>query len=144
MIDLTKLTLFSKNNSFKNASNPKGNLVVPASIGAGVIYTNSISFTIASGVDFISTFGYFTSYSDRIFAGPPLNVYRDRWNEVSQIQDVFVYSSSGVLAGQILMTISGNTITITLRISRQGFGAVTITHPTGVIPISLVTYSMSS
>lgn len=143
-IDLSKLIMISKNNAFKNAENPKGNLIVPASIGAGAIYTNSLVFTIPTGVDFQTAFGFFTSYSNRLFAGTPLTTYQDRWYDISQIQDLFFISSSGVLSGQLLMNISGNTITITLRISRQGFGAVTITHPTGIVPISLVTYSMAS
>lgn len=144
MIDLAKLIMISKNNSFKNNDNFKANLIVPASIGAGVIYTNSQTFTIPTGVDFQTAFGFFTSYSNRLFLGPPLTTYQDRWYDISQIQDLFFISSGGVISGQILMNISGNTVTLTLRISRQGFGAVTLTHPTGIIPISLVTYSMSA
>lgn len=143
-VDLTKLIMISKNNSFKNNGVNRDNLVVPASIGAGSIYTNTVTFTIPTGVDFQAAFAFFTSYSARIFAGTPFTTYQDRWYDISQIEDIFFVSSAGVISGQFLLSVSGKTITITLRISRQGLGAVTITHPTGVIPVSLVAYSMAS
>ena len=143
MADLTKLTLYSKNNSFKNENVNRGTLIVPASIAAGAIYTNTVSFNIPTGVDFQSGFGYFTSYSARVFAGLPFTTYQDRWYEISQVQDIFFISSGGIIAGQILTVVSGETVSYTLRISRQGLSAVTLTHP-GTIPISIVAYSMAS
>lgn len=143
-VDLTKLIMISTNNSFKNNGVNRGSLVIPASIGAGAIYTNTATFNIPTGVDFQAIFGYFTSYSARIFAGPVFNTYQDRWYDASQVQDIFIISSAGVLQGQVITTINGNTITVTLRISRMGFGAVTITHGTYAIPISIVAYSMAS
>lgn len=143
-IDLNKLIMISKNNSFKNNGVNRGNLVIPASVGAGSVYTNTLSFNIPTGVDFQVAFGYFTSYSARIFAGPSFTTYQDRWYDVSQIQDLFFVTSAGVVNGQILISISGNTINATLRISRQGMSAITISHPTNIIPISIVAYSMAS
>lgn len=140
---LDKLILISKNNAFKNDDVFRGTLVIPASVGAGAIYTNSVSFTIPEGVDFQSAFGYFTNYSVRLFQGPPFTSYTDRWWDLNQIQDVFLVTSAGVINGQIIQTVSGSVVTITLRISRQGFSAVTITS-SGSIPISLVAYSLAT
>lgn len=140
---LDKLILISKNNAFKNDDVFRGSLVIPASVGAGSIYTNSVSFTIPDGVDFQSAFGYFTNYSLRIFQGTPFTTYVDRWWDLNQIQDVFLITSAGVITGQIIQVVTGGIVTITLRISRQGTSAVTITS-SGSIPISLVAYSLAT
>jgi hypothetical protein len=143
-VDLNKLIMISTNNSFKNNGVNRGTLVIPASVAAGAIYTNTATFNIPTGVDFQAAFGFFTSYSARIFAGPAFTTYQDRWYDVSQVQDVFFVTSAGVVSGQLITNINGNTITVTLRISRQGSSAITITHGTYAIPISIIAYSMAS
>lgn len=138
-IDLTKLSMISKNNAFKNENNYTGSLVVPASISAGAIYTNTLTFTIPNGIEFMTSFGYFTNYSNRLFTGPSFTTYENKWYQITQCQDLYFISSAGVIQGQIIQKVTGNTIEITLRISRQGMSAVTMTH-SGTIPISLVSY----
>lgn len=140
---LSKLTMISKNNAFKNNGVLRDTLIVPGSIGAGVIYTNTVTFNISDDVDFFAAFANFTNYSTRLFAGPPFTSYDNKWWDLNQVQNVFMISSAGVINGTIIMTVSGSTVTLTLRISRQGTTAVTITSG-GNIPVSVITYSLAT
>lgn len=140
---LERLIMISKNNAFKNDGVLRDTLIVPASVGAGAIYTNSVTFSIPDGVDFYSAFAYFTNYSTRLFAGPPFTSYNNQWWDLNQVQQVFFSSSAGVISGTIYMTVDSNRIIVTLRISRQATTAVTI-NTGGNIPVSIIPYSLAT
>lgn len=141
-VDLDKLMLHSSYNSFKNNTVQRGNLVIPASVGAGSVYTNTISFTLSNVAAFIQAYSYATDYGDYFLYLD--SAYHDAWRVINENADYLLRSSSGLLSYTIKMQIVGNVVSFTMRLSRAGFGAVTITHDTYVIPVTFIDYQLAN
>jgi hypothetical protein len=141
-VDLDKLALHSSYNSFKNNSVQRNNLVIPASVGAGSVYTNTVSFTLTNPAAFIQGYSYATDYGDYFLYLD--SAYHDAWRVVNENADYLLRSSSGLLSYTIKMQIVGNVVSFTMRLSRAGFGAVTIFHDTYLIPITFIDYQLAN
>ena len=141
-VDLDKLMLHSSYNTFKNISVQRGNLAIPASVGAGVVYTDTVTFNLQEAAAFMQGYSYATDYGD--YFNYLDSRYHDNWRNVHTNNDYMLLSSSGLLSYTIRMQLSGSTATFTLRLSRAGFGAVTITHPTYLVPINFIDYKLTN
>jgi len=141
-VDLDKLMLHSSYNSFKNSAVNRGNLALPTSIAAGDTWISTVTFTLAQAAVFMQGYSFATDYGD--YFNYLDSQYHNAWRVMNENSDYLVFSSSGLLVYTINMTLSGSSVTFTLRLSRLGFGAVTINHPTYLIPITLIDYRLAN
>lgn len=141
-IDVDKLDFISKLNSFKNLSVLRGELDLPASVGAGTVYVDTLEFTLQEQASFVQAYINATAYDD--YFQYLDSKYHDHYMPVNNNVDFLVFSSSGLLNYDIYMKIFENKVTFSLRLSRMGFGAVTINHPTYKVPITFVEYRLAN
>lgn len=148
MVNIDNFILTTDCNSFKSNGVTKGNLIIPTSIDAGTKYTYDVIVPINddnSSPHFSNVFVYATDYADNFDYFPAIGVYRDRWNDARSLSSgVTILSSAGLLNGYIIVKSTNNSIYVTLSISRIGMSAVTITHPTYLMPVSIVDYNLSN
>lgn len=142
MPDLDKLAFHSAYNTFKNSSVLRDELDLPASVAAGAVYVDEVTFTLAEAASFIQAYVKTTDYSD--YFQYLDSQYHDSYRNINQNTDHLVFSSGGLLNYDIYMKINANKVTFSLRLSRQGFGAVTINHPTYKVPITFVEYRLTN
>lgn len=143
-VNLDKLMLHSAYNTFKNISVQRGQLTLPPSVGAGVVYTDTITFDLSEEIAFLQAYSFATDYADYFnYLDSHLH---DNWRVVNTNNDYLVFSSSGLLSYTINMSLdfTARTVTFTLRLSRMGFGAVTINHNTYKVPITFVDYRLTN
>ena len=141
-VDLDKLMLHSSYNTFKNIDVQKDTLAIPASVGAGSIYTDSVTFNLQETAVFMQGYSYATDYGD--YFNYLDSAYHDEWRNVHTNNDYMVLSSSGLLTYTIKLELTATSAIFTLRLSRQGFGAVTINHPTYLVPIAFIDYRLTN
>lgn len=141
-VDLDKLMLHSSYNTFKNIDVQKDTLALPTAVGAGSIYTDSVTFSLAETAAFIQGYSYATDYGD--YFNYLDSGYHDEWRNVHTNNDYMVLSSSGLLTYTIKLELTATSAIFTLRLSRQGFGAVTINHPTYLVPIAFIDYRLTN
>lgn len=141
-VDLDKLMLHSSYNTFKNINVQKDYLAIPASVGAGSIYTDSVTFNLEESVAFMQGYSYATDYGD--YFNYLDSQYHDEWRNVHTNNDYLVFSSSGILNPTIKLELTATSAIFTFRLSRQGFGAVTINHPTYLVPIAFIDYRLTN
>lgn len=140
--DLDKLAFHSAYNSLKNTDVKRGELDLPASVGAGSIYVDEVTFELEEVASFVQAYVKTTDYSD--YFQYLDSSYHDSYRNINQNTDHLVFSSGGLLNYDIYMKVAGNQVTFSLRLSRQGFGAVTIDHPTYKVPITFVEYRLTN
>lgn len=141
-VDLDKLMLHSSYNTFKNIDVQKNTLDLPTAVGAGSIYTDSVTFSLAETAVFMQGYSYATDYGD--YFNYLDSQYHDEWRNVHTNNDYMVLSSSGLLTYTIKLELTTTSAIFTLRLSRQGFGAVTINHPTYLVPIAFIDYRLTN
>lgn len=143
-VDLDKLMLHTAYNTFKNLSVQRDELDLPASVGAGVVYTDSVVFNLTEDIAFLQAYSYATDYGDYFTYLD--SAYHDFYRLINNNSDYMVLSSSGLLVYTINMVLdtANRRVTFTLTLSRQGFGAVTINHPTYKVPITFVDYRLTN
>lgn len=143
-VDLDKLMLHTAYNTFKNINVQRGELIIPASIGAGVNYTHTISFDLTEDIAFLQAYSYATDYGD-YFNFLDSN-YHDFYRLINNNRDYLLFSSSGLLFFTINMQLDtlNKKVYFTFRCSRQGFGAVTIRHTDYRVPVTFVDYRLTN
>mgnify|MGYP000966254426 CR=1 FL=1 len=141
-VDLDKLMLHSSYNTFKNIDVQKDTLDLPTAVGAGSIYTDSVTFSLAETAAFMQGYSYATDYGD--YFNYLDSQYHDEWRNVHTNNDYMVLSSSGLLTYTIKLELTATSAIFTLRLSREGFGAVTINHPTYLVPIAFIDYRLTN
>lgn len=143
-VDLDKLMLHTAYNTFKNLSIQRGELDLPPSVGAGVVYTDTVTFDLTEEIAFLQAYSYATDYGD--YFNYLDSQYHDAYRLINNNYDYMVLSSSGLLTYTINMVLDtlNKKVTFTLTLSRQGFGAVTINHPTLKVPVTFVDYRLTN
>jgi len=141
-VDLDKLMLHSSYNTFKNIDVQKNTLDLPTAVGAGSIYTDTVTFSLQETAVFMQGYSYATDYGD--YFNYLDSQYHDEWRNVHTNNDYMVLSSSGLLTYTIKLELTTTSAIFTLRLSRQGFGAVTINHPTYLVPIAFIDYRLTN
>ena len=141
-VDLDKLMLHSSYNTFKNIDVQKNTLDLPTSVGAGSIYTDSVTFNLQETAVFMQGYSFATDYGD--YFNYLDSQYHDEWRNVHTNNDYMVLSSSGLLTYTIKLELTATSAIFTLRLSRQGFGAVTINHPTYLVSIAFIDYRLTN
>ena len=144
MINLDLLMLHSSYNTFKNINVQRGELVIPSSLSAGQYYTNSVTFDLTEEIAFLQAYSKATDYGDYFTYLD--STYHDFWRVINNNYDYMLLSSSGLLFFNIYMLLDtvNKKVTFTLVLSRVGFGAVTINHPTYRVPITFVDYRLTN
>lgn len=143
-VDLDKLLLHSAYNTFKNLNVQRDALDLPTAVGAGVVYTDSVTFALTEDIAFLQAYSFATDYGD--YFNYLDSQYHDFYRLINNNFDYMVLSSSGLLTYTINMFLDteNRRVTFTLTLSRQGFGAVTINHNTYKVPITFVDYRLTN
>lgn len=143
-VNLDKLLLHSSYNTFKNLSVQRDELVLPTSMSAGEYYTDTVTFDLTEDIAFLQAYSYATDYGDYFSFLDGL--YHDQWRVINNNNDYMILSSSGLLTAKIFMKLdtTNRQVTFTFVLSRVGFGAVDIRHPTYRIPVTFVDYRLTN
>lgn len=141
-VDLDKLMLHSSYNTYKNNSVQRGNLSLPTSLGAGLTWTSTVSFTLSRASAFIQAYSYATDYGDYFLYLD--SAYHDAWRVINQNNDYLLFSSGGLQYFNINMSIVGTTVTFTLIHKNISAGTLTYTHPTYLVPVTFIDYSLTN
>lgn len=142
--NLDKLLLHSAYNTFKNLSVQRDELDLPTSMSAGQYYTDTVTFQLTEAIAFLQAYSFATDYGD--YFSFLDSQYHNQWRTINNNNDYMILSSSGLLFFNIYMFLDTTNlrVTFTLVLSRVGFGAVTINHPTYKVPITFVDYRLTN
>jgi len=139
---LQKLVLHTAYNSFKNVSIHRGNLAIPATLNSGAVQTNSISFTLTENALFTMAYMYTSDYSQYFqFLD---SAYHDAWRQINNNNDNLIFTSAGLYYYDVKMSLSGNIVTFTLIAPRSTSGTPTVNHPTYLVPVTFVEYTLAN
>lgn len=142
--NLDKLLLHTTYNTFKNLNVQRDQLDLPPSVGAGVVYTDTVTFQLTEDIAFLQAYSFATDYGD--YFNYLDSQYHNGWRLINNNADYLVFSSGGLLFYTVNMFLDtvNRQVTFTLTLSRQGFGAVTINHDTYKVPITFVDYRLTN
>lgn len=143
--DITKLIMTSDHNAFKNESVQRNNLAIPTSIPASSSVTNSVQFTLSEAANFIQAYIYATDYGD--YFNFLDSAYHDGWRAInnsvaSGSGDYLIFTSGGLYDYAVRIRINGNIVTATAYFRNISGSPITITHPTYLIPITFIEYTL--
>lgn len=143
--DITKLIMTSDKNAFKNQSVQRGNIPIPASIPANSQLTTSIEFTLAETANFIQAYIYATDYGD--YFNFLDSVYHDAWRSINNSTasgsgDYLIFTSGGLYDYGVRIRLNGNKVTATAYFRNISGSTITINHPTLLIPITFIEYTL--
>lgn len=143
--DITKLIMTSDRNAFKNESVQRNNLIIPNSIPASSTVTNSVQFTLSEAANFIQAYIYATDYGD--YFNFLDSQYHDGWRSINNSTasgsgDYLLFTSGGLYDFAVRISINGNIVTATASFRNISGGTITINHPTKLIPITFIEYTL--
>lgn len=143
--DVTKLILTSDLNAFKNRSVQRGNIPIPTSIAAGARVVNSITFTLSENANFIQAYIYATDYGD--YFNFLDSKYHDGWRSINNSAasgsgEYLIFTSGGLYDYAVRISINGNVVTATASFRNISGGTITINHPTYLVPITFIEYTL--
>lgn len=143
--DITKLIMTSDKNTFKNESVQRGNIPIPASIPASSQVTNSIEFTLNEAANFIQVYVYATDYGD--YFNYLDSKYHDGWRPINNSTasgsgEYLLFTSGGLYDFGVRIRINGRKVTATAYFRNISGGTITINHPTLLVPITFIEYTL--
>jgi hypothetical protein len=141
--DITKLILSSDHNAFKNASVQRGTIPIPTSIAASTRVTNTITFTLSESANFIQAYVFASDYGDYFNFGD--SKYHDNWrsiNNSSGTSEYLIFTSGGLYNYSIRISLNGNVVTVTASFRNISGGTITINHPSYLVPITFIEYTL--
>lgn len=143
-VDLDKLMFHTSYNTMKNLNVQKDYLDIPASVGAGVLYTDTVTFNLTEQIAFLQAYVFATDYGD--YFSFLDGTYHDQWRTVNNNNDYLILSDAGLISYNIRMSLDVGSLTVSfvLSISRVGFGAINIRHNTFRVPITFVDYRLTN
>lgn len=142
--DITKLIVSSDHNAFKNQSVQRGNLSLPTSIPASSRSNSSITFNLNESANFVQPYVYATDYGDyfNFLDSQYHNFWRAINNSISSGGDFLVFSSNGLIAFTVRLEFAGALVTATLSIRNISGSPITINHPTYLVPVTFIEYTL--
>lgn len=141
-VDLTKLILHTGYNSFKNNSIQRGNLTLPTSLNTSTFFTSTLTFTLTQTASFIQAYKYSTDYGD--YFNYLDSAYHNQWRQINANNDDLIFTSSGLYYYNIYMKLASNVVTFSLVAPKSTSGTPTVTHPTGLVPVTFVEYRLAN
>lgn len=143
--DITKLILTSDKNAFKNESVQRNNLTIPTSIPASTRVTSSVQFTLSESANFIVPYVYATDYGD--YFNFLDSQYHDGWRPINNSSasgsgEFFLRTSGGIYDYGVRIKINGNVVTATAYFRNISASPITVIHPTFLIPITFIEYTL--
>lgn len=143
--DITKLIMTSDNNAFKNESVQRNSLVIPASIPASSSVVNSVQFTLTEAANFIQAYIYATDYGD--YFNFLDSQYHDGWRSINNSTasgsgDYLLFTSGGLYDYAVRISINGKVVTATAYFRNISGSPITTNHPTHLIPITFIEYTL--
>ena len=142
MVDLSKLILHTGYNSFKNVAIYRGNLTLPTTLNTGSKYTNSITFDLTEQASFIQAYMYTSDYAQYFqFLD---SAYHDAWRQINANNDNLIFTSAGLYYYYVTMKVDGFKVTFTLEAPRSTSGTPTVSHPTGLVPVTFTKYRLTN
>lgn len=143
--DITKLIMTSDNNAFKNQNVQRGNLPIPTSIPASSQVTRSIEFTLDEVANFIQAYCFATDYGD--YFNFLDSLYHNAWRSINNSTasgsgDFLLFTSSGLYDFGVRIILNGNKVTVVGYYRNITGSTLTINHPTYVVPITFIEYTL--
>lgn len=143
--DITKLVMTSDKNAFKNENVQRGNIPIPASIAASSQVTASIEFTLNETANFIQAYIFATDYGD--YFNFTDSVYHNAWRSINNSTasgsgDYLLFTSGGLYDFGVRISLNGNKVTATAYFRNISASPITINHPTLLIPITFIEYTL--
>lgn len=143
--DITKLILTSDNNAFKNQSVQRSNLAIPTSIAASSRVTSTVEFTLSDTANFIVPYVYATDYGD--YFNYLDSQYHDAWRPINNSTasgsgEYFLRTSGGIYDFGVRIKINGKKVTATAYFRNISGAPITVIHPTFLIPITFIEYTL--
>lgn len=143
--DITKLIMTSDKNAFKNESVQRSNLAIPTSIAAGAKVTTTVEFTLNEAANFIQVYIFATDYGD--YFNFLDSKYHDGWRPINNSTasgsgEYLIFTSGGLYDYAVRISIDGKKVTATASFRNISGGTITINHPTYLIPITFIEYTL--
>lgn len=143
--DITKLIMTSDKNAFKNESVQRNNLAIPTSIPASSRVTSTVTFTLSEIANFIQAYIYATDYGD--YFNFLDSKYHDGWRSINNSTasgsgEYLLFTSGGLYDFAVRISINGNVVTATASFRNISASTITINHPTYLIPITFIEYTL--
>lgn len=143
--DITKLIMTSDKNAFKNESVQRNNLAIPASIPASSRVTSTVQFTLNEAANFIQVYVYATDYGD--YFNFLDSKYHDGWRPINNSSasgsgEYLLFTSGGLYDYGVKISIKGKIVTATAYFRNISASTITINHPTLLIPITFIEYTL--
>jgi hypothetical protein len=133
--------LDSSFNAFKNSSVQHANFNLPASLAANQNYSQTVTFKMSLNASFLQAYVFSTDY--QYYFDFLDSQYHDNWRLINANADHLCRSSGSLLNFQVNMYLVGNLANFTLYL-RGLSSATTILHPTFLIPITFIDYTLAN
>lgn len=142
-MDITKLTLYTPDNAFKNVNKYSGSIIFPTSVLANAAITVTSSFTLTTAPVFTAFFAQFLELSDAL--GPSSQGIQWYSGNVAS-QDIGINvtapgGDAGYINCSIYPIINGNTLTVTGYFHNPY--AATITLAALTVPFVFMDYALA-
>lgn len=143
--DITKLIMTTDHNAFKNESVQRASIPIPASIPASSTVVNTVQFSLAEAANFIQVYIYATDYGD--YFNFLDSKYHDGWRAINNSTasgsgEYLVFTSGGLYDYAVRISITGNIVTATASFRNISASPITINHPTLLVPITFIEYTL--
>lgn len=143
--DITKLIMTSDKNAFKNESVQRNNLAIPTSIPASSRVTSTVQFTLNEAANFLQVYVYATDYGD--YFNFLDSKYHDGWRPINNSSasgsgEYLLFTSGGLYDYGVKISINGKIVTATAYFRNISGGTITINHPTYLVPITFIEYTL--
>jgi hypothetical protein len=143
--DITKLIMTTDRNAFKNESVQRSNIAIPASIPASSSIVRTVTFELNESANFIQVYIYATDYGD--YFNFLDSKYHDGWRPINNSTasgsgDFLIFTSGGLYDYAVRISINGREVTATAYFRNISGSPITVNHPTYLIPITFIEYTL--